>query len=236
MPLFAADKPTTQPVAAVPLQMTHGELIPSEDSVIVDFHSLGMVNGTMNLFRSACPVRDLASADKLPQPGDEAFATAKARMQHLYDLGIRTDVSLMSSYDGEKKNEANAIALEKAACEAVGIKFISDPMTSTGQGSLQTMTDQEVMAKIQPIVDEMFTDSHGGGVLFHCAAGHDRTGIVAGYIRIKYQQWSADAAIAEMRRLGHNWPKFSNDGGVTSWHEQHLRGIATMLAPVSVAK
>jgi protein tyrosine/serine phosphatase len=38
----------------------------------------------------------------------------------------------------------------------------------------------------------------------HCAHGADRTGLVVALFRMKYQHWSADAAYAEMRRLGHS--------------------------------
>ena len=47
---------------------------------------------------------------------------------------------------------------------------------------------------------------------------------------MKYQHWPVDEAIAEMRRYGHNWPKYSNDGGRTSWHETQLRAISKNLA------
>jgi hypothetical protein len=76
----------------------------------------------------------------------------------------------------------------------------------------------------------VFGDAKTGGVVFHCSAGHDRTGIVAAFIRIKYEHWPVDQAIDEMRRYGHNWLKFSNNGGTSSWHEDHLRAIATLLA------
>ncbi len=49
------------------------------------------------------------------------------------------------------------------------------------------------------------------------------------YIRIKYQHWPVEQAVDEMRRYGHNWVKYSADGGISSWHEDHLRAIAEML-------
>jgi len=42
---------------------------------------------------------------------------------------------------------------------------------------------------------------------------------------VTVQHWSVDAAINEMRRLGHNWPKYSHNGGISSWHEDHLRAM-----------
>ena len=41
----------------------------------------------------------------------------------------------------------------------------------------------------------------------------------------EYEHWSVDQAIDEMRRLGHNWVKYSHNGGMSSWHEDHLRAI-----------
>jgi hypothetical protein len=62
-----------------------------------------------------------------------------------------------------------------------------------------------------------------GGVLVHCAAGHDRTGLVVAYLRITAGHWPVDRAIAEMRACGHNWPKYSSNGGTSSWHEEFLK-------------
>jgi len=58
---------------------------------------------------------------------------------------------------------------------------------------------------------------------------------MAGYLRLKYQHWTIDEAIAEMRRYGHVWKKFAKDGTTNSWHENHLRGIAKTLNPAAPA-
>jgi hypothetical protein len=42
----------------------------------------------------------------------------------------------------------------------------------------------------------------GQAVLFHCSCGCHRTGRLAAYYRMKYQNWSAEAAIDEMKTLG----------------------------------
>jgi protein tyrosine/serine phosphatase len=42
----------------------------------------------------------------------------------------------------------------------------------------------------------------GQGILFHCSCGCHRTGRLAAYYRMKYQNWSAAAAIDEMNTLG----------------------------------
>jgi hypothetical protein len=176
-------------------------------------------------------VRDLAKKMSTTEPSTDDLGQAKARTQRLFDLGVRTIISFQNPLgDGGKNDEAAAIALERSAANEAGIQFISDPISNSGPNSLETMTDAQVMGWLQAVSDEILRDAQRGGVAFHCSAGHDRTGIVAAYLRLKYEHWPVEQAIAEMRRYGHNWPRFSNDGGVSSWHEQHLRAIARMLS------
>ena len=145
---------------------------------------------------------------------------------------MRTIVSFQDpSHAGDEKvNElSSAVALEKAAAEASGIRYVQRTIANSGPDSLETMSDDQVASWLEQTAQEIFADAKTGGVAYHCSAGHDRTGIVTAYIRIKYQHWPVEQAIDEMRRYGHNWPKFSNDGGISSWHEQHLRTIAEKL-------
>jgi hypothetical protein len=231
-----AAPPTTQSTVT-----TVGEKIPSEDPVLKDFHSLGLVDGHTNIFRAACPVRDIAKAMKTTQPSDAQLTDAEARMKRLYDLGIRTIVSFQDPAtadpaEGKVSDVAAACALERAAAEKMGIAYVSRPIANSGPNSLETMSDQQVMALADSITDEIFKDAQTGGVLFHCSAGHDRSGTIAAYIRLKYQHWTINEAIDEMRRLGHNWPRYSHNGGVSSWDEDHLRAIALLLAQQPGAK
>jgi len=212
-----------------------GEQVPSEDPAVKDLHSMGLIDGRVALFRSACPVRDLVKGATATRPSESAVAEAIGRMRHLHDdLGIRTDFSFQTTApagdEGQPGEQAAAVALERTACEAVGIRFVSRPIANSGPGSLQTMTDAQALALVDPIATDIRRAAAGGGVLFHCSAGHDRTGLVAAWLRITAQGWPLDQADAEMRRLGHNWPKYSDDGGVTSWHERRLRGMAALAA------
>lgn len=232
----SAAGPANLPVkpAASPKAPGVGERVPSDDPVIPDLHSIGLINGRIDIFRSACPVRDLASAMTTNPPNPEALAPARARMQHLYDLGIRTVISFeVPGTDAESKTSLGGknatVILERAAATAVGITFVNHPISNSGPASLENMSDQAVIDLLEPISREIFADADRGGVLYHCSAGHDRTGIMTAYMRIRYQHWPVDQAVDEMRRFGHNWPKYSSNGGVSSWHEDHLRAIATML-------
>jgi hypothetical protein len=217
-----AKPPSTQPV---------GEKVPSEDAVLKDLHSMGLINGCTNIFRCACPVRDIAKQMATTQPSAADLAAGKQRMQRLYDLGIRTVISFQNPLgdDDHPKEVARAVALEKQTAAEVGLQYVAYPISNAGKNSLQDMSDQAVLNLLDPISVAIFKYAQTGGVAFHCSAGHDRTGIVAAYLRLKYEHWPVEQAIDEMRRYGHNWPKFSSNGGISSWHEDHLRAIAKMI-------
>ena len=213
----AASQPS---VAAV------GERVPSEDPQIKDFHSLGLIDGRVDIFRCSSPVHDLHTIEDAVQ-----------KDQHLHDLGIRTVVSLedpgVADDHGDTaklKQTKQRFELETEAAAQTGIKFINYPMNNSGPNSFETMTDEQVRDWLEMVSGDILRRAKAGGVVFHCSAGHDRTGMVAAYIRIKYEHWPVDQAIDEMRRYGHNWKKYSKNGGVSSWQEDHLRAIARMLA------
>jgi len=220
-----------------------GEQVPSEDSVIKDFHSLGLIDGRVDIFRCASPVRDLGTPTTLPSDGDVLLDEAKARIQRLYDLGIRTIICLEdpSRPDGDDatsksktKQLKSRIHLESVAAGDAGLNLVFHPMNNAGPDSLENMSDAQVKTWLDATTDDVLKYSRTGGVAFHCSAGHDRTGMVAAYIRIKYEHWPVDQAISEMRRYGHNWPKYSHNGGVSSWQEDHLRAIAKMLEQAAI--
>lgn len=224
--------------ATPPSSVPVGEKIPSEDPIIKDFHSMGLVDGHADIFRCACPVRDLAKKMATTQPSRKTFEKAVARMQHLHELGIRTIISFQDPLGGDEAKSAevaNAVVLERQAARAAGIDYVAMPIANSGPHSLQTMSDAAVLGWLSRVSDAIFTAADRGGVVYHCSSGHDRTGIVSAYLRIKYQHWPVEQAIAEMRRLGHNWPKFSDNGGISSWHERHLRDIAEMLTATTQA-
>ena len=41
--------------------------------------------------------------------------------------------------------------------------------------------------------------------------------------------WTLDQALAEMRERGHVWKKFLKPGATYSWHEEHLRAVASKM-------
>ncbi len=221
------------------------ELVPSEDPVIKDFHSLGLIDGRVDIFRCASPFRDLGTPTTSPSDRTHQTDEAESRIHHLYDLGIRTIICLEDPNHPDRDESASKtkagqlkarITLESTAAAENGISFVLHPMNNAGPHSLEEMSDSEVQAWLDQVTDDVLDRSRTGGVVFHCSAGHDRTGIVAAYIRIKYEHWPVDQAIDEMRRYGHNWRKFSNNDGVSSWQEDHLRAIAKMMETESTSR
>ncbi len=60
--------------------------------------------------------------------------------------------------------------------------------------------------------DREITSAQAGGygVMFHCNCGCHRTGRLAAYYRMKYNQWTADQAIAEMNSIGKDMDEHVN--------------------------
>jgi protein tyrosine/serine phosphatase len=233
--LWAAEESAKSEVQRTLLPAEVGEKVPSEHDTIKDFHSLGLVGGRTGIYRSACPVRELAKTPTSKLNDEGKLSAACETMRQLRTLGIKT---IISFEDPNKEDPEDipypsnrskpfrpAVALEREAAEREGIRFVSRPIINAGKDSLEDMSDEAVVKLLDDRSREIFAAAEKGGVLFHCSAGHDRTGIVSAYIRIKYQHWPVEEAIAEMRRYGHNWPRFSHDGGKSSWHETHLRVI-----------
>lgn len=238
--LFAQAAPSADPAAAVSSKKASPKAA-SEDRLIGNYHSLGEIAGRVNIVRCANPVDPIATRLKGAEPAEADRQEAKARMQHLYDRGIRTVVSLQRQEpptDALKNPEYAAVVLEKAAAKEVGLTYVAYSMANRGKDalSLQYMPDDKVFTLVETIGNDIVKRSETGGVAFHCKSGKDRTGLVAAYLRVKYQHWSVDDAIVEMRQNGHVWNSFLKPGQSFSWHENHLRSIAGKLPAEPKAK
>jgi protein-tyrosine phosphatase len=245
-PAFAADAAEvtapSSPRAHLAVAATEvGEKVPSDDPVIQNFHAIGLVDGHTNIFRSACPVRDLADTPASVMNDDEKLAETEVRLKRLYAMGIRTIISFEDPHkidpedipfpSGREHPTIRAsVNMEQPIAAKVGIRYLSRPIINGGPHSLEDMSSDEVEELLDARAQEVLAAAADGGVLYHCSAGHDRAGIVTAYIRLKYQHWPVEEAIAELRRYGHNWPKYSHPGEPASWHETHLRAIAQKLA------
>jgi len=203
---------------AAPPQAKPGELVASEDPAVRNFHVLDLGLPGVKLYRSASPVRDLVKGKRAPLEDPAVRAEAARTLAHLKGLGIATIVSLEEPEDAE--GPSPSVALERSAAAAAGITFLAMPMRNE---KFKDMPPEAILAWLKGVEADLMGAASHGGVLLHCAAGHDRTGLVAAYLRITVDHWTVDHAIEEMRALGHNWPKFSSNGGTSSWHEDFLK-------------
>ncbi|RZA07403.1 MAG: hypothetical protein EOP11_07810 [Proteobacteria bacterium] len=118
-----------------------------------------------NIFRSA-------------QPQAENFASLRDEAK------IRTIVSV--------NNDQNEIDREARNAAAVGIRFISIPMSGFWAPSDE---------KVNRILAEL-NNRDNWPVLLHCQHGRDRTGLINGLYRVETEKWEARRAFKEMLNLG----------------------------------
>ncbi|HTS19899.1 MAG TPA: tyrosine-protein phosphatase [Verrucomicrobiae bacterium] len=230
-----ADQSNTSAVVAIAQKYPSSKPL-SEDPLIKNLHWMGLINGRTNILRCACPVMDIAEEMESAKPTEHDLQLARERMQHLRDLGIRTVISFQhqdEDGDDDSNVEHRAVMLERMAARDVGLVYVAFPMSNKGLHSFQDMSDDAVFRLLDPISADIFKFAENGGVAFHCKSGKDRTGIMAAYLRVKYQHWSADEAIAEMRGYGHVWQNFAPNGATNSWHENHVRAMAKVLNPAT---
>jgi protein-tyrosine phosphatase len=207
---------------------TVGERIPSQDPAILDFHTVGTYHET-TLFRSASPLRDLIKKNTVSSDSSEALNAAADRMASLRARGIRTIISFENPDVSDNESRLVWINLEQSAAASAGIQYVSAPLTNSGPNSFETMSPLETLQTLQSVDQLIAKHAPQGNVLIHCSAGHDRTGVAVAFLRLKYSHFTPDQAIAEMRYFGHNWPKFSHNGGTSSWHEDQIRSVAPLI-------
>ena len=109
------------------------------------------------------------------QPSPEGFRT-------LAKLGIKTVVDLR-----HKNSQAR---VEQRRVEALGMRFLSVPMT------MGAPTDQQVSRVLETL------GPNAGPVFVHCHGGRDRTGTVIACYRIAHDQWDSEKALDEAKSAG----------------------------------
>jgi len=114
----------------------------------------------------------------------ELAATNAAELQA---HGIRTVLSLQNYSRKDAATEQHWLA-------AAGIQFIWLPMSPFEKPTVAAIN--QALADIDVVADQPID--------VHCALGSDRTGIVVAAYRIKYDGWTYDQAVAEMRTYGHS--------------------------------
>lgn len=109
------------------------------------------------------------------QPTTEGF-------QELAKMGIKTVVDL--------RREPEQFQAEQRTVEALGMKFLSVPM------SMQAPTEEQVSRVMQEL------NSNAGPVFVHCHGGRDRTGTVIACYRKAHDAWDSQKALQEADLAG----------------------------------
>jgi len=108
----------------------------------------------------------------------------QATLQSLKALGVRTILNL--------EDDRGAVAREKNAVAALGMSFISEPMSG-----FWWPNDGEVNQ-----IEAIMADTARRPIFVHCLHGEDRTGLVVGLFRVFTQHWKPADAYKEMIAKG----------------------------------
>ncbi len=109
-------------------------------------------------------------------------------LQQLKKAGVAVDVCL--------DDESKYLVPESLAAQAVGITFVSIPMSA-----LHGPTKKDIARFL-----EVVSHKDQQPVYVHCVHGRDRTSAMVGIYRVSHDGWTADAAYNEM--LNHGFRPF----------------------------
>lgn len=125
----------------------------------------------------------------------------RAGLEHVKSLGVKTILSLQQP-DGSKieGDVAEEVAQEQVDAKALGLEYISVPMSSWSDAA----TYDAAWTKVKPVLAK-------DGVYVHCQHGHDRTGLVIALERVFIEKKSPDEAHQEWKDLGHTSLLFRMD-------------------------
>src|SRR5437667_8255254 len=104
----------------------------------------------------------------------------QATLQNLKALGVKTVLDL--------EDDSGAVSKEKKAVGALGMTFISEPMSG-----FWTPNDKEVNQ-----IEAIMADASRRPIFVHCLHGEDRTGLIVGLFRVFSQHWKPGDAYKEM--------------------------------------
>ena len=107
-----------------------------------------------------------------------------AELAHLKGLGVKTILDL--------EDDSAAVAAERAQAQALGLRFVSIPMSGFWAPSDASVNAAEGWLAA-PQYYPMFV---------HCQHGQDRTGLIVGLHRVWHDGWTPAAAYKEMLANG----------------------------------
>jgi tyrosine-protein phosphatase SIW14 len=111
-------------------------------------------------------------------------------IKRLREIGVRTVVNL--------RGEDEQTRAEEAEAKAAGMSYFSIPMSGLGRP-----TDEQV-SRVMAVIES----EENWPVFVHCKRGCERTGTIIAIYRVSHDQWTADRALSEAKRLGQSWFAF----------------------------
>jgi uncharacterized protein (TIGR01244 family) len=123
-------------------------------------------------------------------------------LKKLSELGIKTIINLRGASEETQKQQAEA--------EASGMRYFSIPLSSIGRPK-----DHEVERALA-IIDAR----ENWPVFVHCKRGADRTGVIIAAYRISHEQWTAEQATTEAKRLGLASIQFRKKGYISDYYKR----------------
>src|SRR5262245_35475361 len=123
-------------------------------------------------------------------------------LKKLSELGIKTVINLRGASDDTRKEQAEA--------EASGMRYFNIPMSALGRP-----TDEQVERALT-VID----GRENWPVFVHCQRGADRTGVSLTVYRILRNQWTAEQAIDEAKRLGLAGVQFRKKDYISDYYKR----------------
>jgi protein tyrosine phosphatase (PTP) superfamily phosphohydrolase (DUF442 family) len=105
----------------------------------------------------------------------------------------RLGVNIVASFT--LRTDAAAVAAEQRAVEALGMRFVALPWSSTTTPSMETVAGFLRVVRENP----------EARIFVHCKAGSDRTGVMVAVYRIAVDHWTTAGAIAEMQAFHYHF-------------------------------
>jgi protein tyrosine phosphatase (PTP) superfamily phosphohydrolase (DUF442 family) len=126
--------------------------------------------------------------------------TANGFRDAVQRYGIRTIINLQDEFADPELDTSywsRRKIKETELCRELGVRYIHLPP--------DLISRQRVPAERPAAIDrflQIMDDPSHYPVLIHCKAGLHRTGVIAAVYRMEYEQWTPQAAIAELKALG----------------------------------
>ncbi|MFY9609304.1 MAG: sulfur transferase domain-containing protein [Blastocatellia bacterium] len=129
-------------------------------------------------------------------------------IKKLAEIGIKTIINLR----GEDEQTG---AAEEAEAKAARVSYVNIPMPGLSRPT------HEQISQIMTVINAR----ENWPVFVHCKRGSDRTGTVVALYRISQDEWTAEQALTEAKRLGLSWLEFGMKDYVSDYYRDRRAPI-----------